>query len=37
MPLILPEEKIVDWITPGGRPEEMMRAALTEMYLEKGA
>ena len=37
MPLILPEEKIVDWITPGSRPEEVMRAALTEMYTEKGA
>ena len=37
MPLILPEEKIVEWITPGSRPEEVMRAALTEMYLEKGA
>ncbi len=35
MPLILPEECINDWIRPDGRPEELMREALTEMVFEK--
>ena len=35
MPLILPEECINDWIRPDGRPEELVREALTEMVFEK--
>ncbi len=35
MPLILPEECISDWIRPDGRPEELLREALTEMVFEK--
>ena len=35
MPLILPEACINDWIRPDGRPEELMREALTEMVFEK--
>lgn len=35
MPLILPEERIVEWITPDARPEAILPFALTEMYLEK--
>ncbi|MBP5295110.1 MAG: SOS response-associated peptidase [Lachnospiraceae bacterium] len=35
MPLILPEERIVEWITPDARPEAVLPFALTDMYLEK--
>ncbi len=30
MPVLLPEDALGDWIAPGGRPGELLRAALTE-------
>ena len=36
MPLILPQNLIPDWITPGSKPEEIMKEALTDMVAEKG-
>ena len=35
MPLILPEERIDEWIRPGSRPEEVLEYALTDMIAEK--
>ncbi|MCR5684178.1 MAG: SOS response-associated peptidase [Lachnospiraceae bacterium] len=35
MPLILPEERIDDWIDPDSNPEEILRYALTDMIMEK--
>ena len=35
MPLILPAEKIDDWIRPDSRPEELLTYALTDMVTEK--
>ena len=35
MPVILPEEAVSAWIDPAGRPEEVLRAALTDMRYEK--
>ncbi len=35
MPLILPEEKIDDWIRPDSRPEDIIGAAITDLYYEK--
>lgn len=35
MPLILPENKLEEWIHPGGRPEEVIQFALTDMVAEK--
>ncbi len=37
MPLILPEEKISEWIDPGAKPEELLKYALTDMVFEKTA
>ena len=35
MPLILPEACVKDWIHPGGRPEELLPYALTDLEYEK--
>ena len=35
MPLMLPEQYLEDWIRPGGNPEEIIRAAQTDMVFEK--
>ena len=35
MPLMLPEDKINEWIDPASDPGEMIRYALTEMVIEK--
>ncbi len=35
MPLILPKDKIAEWIRPDAKPEEVLPFALTEMVLEK--
>ena len=35
MPLILPEEKIDEWITPSSKPEEIIPYALSDMIMEK--
>ena len=35
MPLILPKERIDEWIRPDSRPEELLSFALTEMVIEK--
>jgi putative SOS response-associated peptidase YedK len=35
MPLILPKEKIDEWIRPDTRPEDLLPFALTEMVMEK--
>ena len=35
MPLILPKEKIGEWIDPNGRPDITLRYALTDMISEK--
>ena len=35
MPLILPEVCVKDWIHPGGRPEELLPYAVTELEYEK--
>lgn len=34
MPLILPSGRIGEWIQPGGRPEELLESALTELEAE---
>ena len=36
MPVILPVERIRDWIAPDSNPEQVARAAMTEIYFEKG-
>ena len=36
MPLILPKEKIREWIRPGARAEDLLPYALTDMVMEKG-
>ena len=35
MPLILPKECVAEWISPSGRPEELVSFALTDMVAEK--
>ena len=35
MPVILPEEDIERWISPDGRPDEILKDTLTEMRFEK--
>ncbi len=35
MPLILPENRIADWIRPDNQPEKFLQEALTEMAFEK--
>ncbi len=35
MPVILPEDAVQDWIRPEGRPDEVLRRALTDMVYEK--
>jgi putative SOS response-associated peptidase YedK len=35
MPLILPTDKIDDWISPSSDPEEIIRFALEDMVIEK--
>lgn len=35
MPLILPKEKIDDWIRPDTKPEELLRYVVTELHAEK--
>ncbi len=35
MPLILPKDKIAEWITPGADPDELLPYALTDMIFEK--
>lgn len=35
MPLLLPEEKIGEWIDPANKPEELMPFSLTDMLFEK--
>ena len=35
MPLILPEEKIDDWIRPDSKPEDIIGSAITDPYFEK--
>ena len=36
MPVILPVERVRDWIDPNEDPEQIARAAMTEIYFEKG-
>ena len=35
MPVILPVERVRDWIDPNADPEQIARAAITEIYFEK--
>ena len=35
MPVILPAGRIRDWIAPNSNPEQIARAAITEIYFEK--
>jgi putative SOS response-associated peptidase YedK len=35
MPLILPKDRIEDWINPSSNPEELLSYALTDMIIEK--
>ena len=35
MPVILPVERVRDWIDPNEDPEQIARAAITEIYFEK--
>ena len=35
MPLIMPEEKIDEWISPDSKPENLLSYALTDMIMEK--
>ena len=35
MPLILPEERIDDWIRPDAKPEDVIGSAVTALYFEK--
>ena len=35
MPLILPKERIDEWIDPRSNPEELLRFAMTAMVMEK--
>ena len=35
MPLIMPEKLVKEWIRPDGKPEELLRYALTDMIYEK--
>ena len=35
MPLILPENRIIDWILPDSQPEKLLGEAVTEMSFEK--
>ena len=35
MPVILPEERIEEWIRPDGNPEKLLVQALTEMVYEE--
>lgn len=35
MPLMLPEDKIEDWINPSSNPENLIQYALTDMIIEK--
>lgn len=35
MPLILPKERIADWIRPDAKPGELLQYALTDMVFEK--
>ena len=35
MPLILPEEYVDEWIRPGANPDELLKAALTDVAFEK--
>jgi len=35
MPLMLPKERIDDWISPTSNPEEVVPFALSDMVIEK--
>ena len=35
MPLMLPIERIDEWITPGSNPDEIVPFALSDMVMEK--
>ena len=35
MPLIMPREYVDEWIRPDAKPEELIKASLTEMEFEK--
>ena len=35
MPLILPKEKIPEWINPSSTPESLLQYALSDMVAEK--
>ena len=35
MPLIMPEDKIDEWISPDSKPEDLRSYALTDMIMEK--
>ena len=35
MPLIMPDEYVDEWIRPGAKPEELVKAAITEMDFRK--
>lgn len=35
IPLILPEEAIDDWINPNGKPEDVVKQAVTDVVMEK--
>ena len=35
MPLIMPKERIDEWISPDSKPEDLLSYALTDMIMEK--
>ena len=35
MPLIMPKERIDEWISPASKPEDLLSYALTDMIMEK--
>ena len=35
MPLILPENAVDEWIAPNGKPEEVAKAAITDLAVER--
>ena len=37
MPLMLPEDKIDEWISPASKPEELIAFSQTEMIAEKAS
>lgn len=35
MPVILPKKMVKPWMAPEGKPEEIVKSSLTDMYYEK--